>query len=75
MVCLLLGSSNKVISDLFKVNWGLVLSRSFICAVMEDLIGEVRLGAMRVDLSVCIRWLMEIPESLAVDREVFMVLI
>ena len=30
---------------------------------------------MGVDLSVWRRWLMEIPDALAVDREVFMVLI
>ena len=37
--------------------------------------GEGRLGPMGVDLSVWRRWSMEIPDALAVVREVFMVLI
>ena len=42
---------------------------------MENFTGEGKLGPTGVDLMVLSKWSIEIPETLAVIREVFMVLI
>ena len=76
MVDFLLGLfSNTVISNLFNVNVDLRLSSAFICVVVEDCMGEGRFGPTGVHLSVWKRWSMEVPEALAVDSGVFIVLI
>ena len=62
---------NQVVPNLFKVNWVRGLSGVFVGAVVEDLIGEGKLGPMGVDLSIWSRWSMETPETLAVDRDLY----
>ena len=53
-----------MVSDLFKVN------RGRRCGCGGSCMGEGRLASIGVDLWVCNRWSIEIPEALAVVREV-----
>ena len=73
MVCFQLGLfCNKVISD---IELGLRVVEVFHLCNHGGSQGEGRLGPIGVDLGVWRRWSMEVPKALAVDREVFMVLI
>ena len=75
MTVFLLGLfSDKVVFSFFKVSGGRGLSSVFI-SVAKDFPRGGRLGPTGVDLRVWSRWSMEIPEDLAADREVFIVLI